>query len=443
MIKATRVQYPVGQGCFHAGRIKWKLGSKKGDFRFVYDCGSQVGVSKSESALKKSIDAYAENSKKIDALFVSHLDSDHVNGLDYLLTKIGSVDTVFLSHLSLAARVADIVAADPAHAMFRSFVEASLNPAAWFGQRGVSRIVMVAPATPVEGGASDEGGEDVPGGDVPEDAEVSWEARQSGDGVEETRTAVEKEMKAGQMVAPGRGAKGVNWVLVPHVDPVTDDRLDCFKKAVEKALNVQDISKLTTERLVKALRDTRKRKTDKQDIGEQAKLKKCYTSCFSGTHNRISMSVYSGPRFDSKQKWKHGTSPTFVCDDHYVMWKLDNFSDSVGWIGSGDAALDKTATRLSWLQSYRPFECFVSTLLLAHHGSGNDFHSDLLRFPKLFWCIASAGDRSQYGHPGIKVIEEVRISGKIFHHVSERPGTLFCERVSEVSDQVLSEEGDG
>lgn len=433
VIEVTRVQYPVGQGCFHAGYIEWSRNSRQGKFRYVYDCGSQNGTFEKRSALRNSIDAYVSDPKKVDALFVSHLDHDHVCGLDHLLAREKvTVHTVFISHLSVGARVANLVAAEVEETELHSLVEATLEPERWFGQRGVSRIVMVEPAGPGEGPPPDAGDVDVPGGGEPQDAEITWAEQGSGDGEVGAGPAVQESMESGQMLAPGHGAKGLNWVLVPHVDPETDDRLACFEKEVAGILGVQDITHLTTERLVRALRDNKKRNAKKGITGERAKLKDCYTSCFGEKHNRVSMSLYSGPRFDSTQKWRHSASPTFLCEELHTMWKLSDTSDAVAWIGSGDAELDDDEVRKRWFQSYQSFEEFISTLLLPHHGSKSEFNSDLLQFPELFWCIASAGDPSQYGHPGIEVIEKVRNSGKILHHVSERPSTLFHEHILEV-----------
>lgn len=90
--------HPVGQGLFYTGDI--------GKFKFAYDCGSTSslhgikGITMiDEPALFKSIDNYYKKSykKHLDFLVISHLDSDHVNGIPELLSKF-TTSKVFLPY---------------------------------------------------------------------------------------------------------------------------------------------------------------------------------------------------------------------------------------------------------------------------------------------------------------------------------------------------------
>ena len=85
---ATRHQFPVGQGCFHAGAIG-HTDSASDMMHYVYDCGSTR-----QRALQNAIDMYKTRTSSIDFLFVSHFDADHVSGLDRLLAA-ATVDTVY------------------------------------------------------------------------------------------------------------------------------------------------------------------------------------------------------------------------------------------------------------------------------------------------------------------------------------------------------------
>lgn len=394
MIEVTRIQYPVGQGCFHAGSVKWKGKPKPGGFRYVYDCGS-----KNRTALTHSVNALLRRCREIDALFVSHLHEDHVSGLDRLLGS-ARVNTVFLPHLRRGATVADLVAEAAGGALSHSLVEASLEPQEWFRQRGVSRIVRVQPTS---------GEEPAPEEGEPRYADISWEP----DG---TRDA-DRLMKSGEMLAPGSGAGTLDWVLVPHVyvDQKKRAQLAKFKIKVAKVLDLPDLKDLTVRRLAEALRD----------LGQRGKLRSCYKSCFGGNHNRVSMSVYSGPRSDpGKRPWNPYYAFPFR---HPFYWR-----GAAGWIGTGDAHLNVGRFREDWERSFQKFLPNLSTLLLPHHGSSLNFSPELLncrKYPGLACCIASAGDHpSQYPHPGAEVVESVMLARRMFHHVSERPDTLFCER---------------
>ena len=107
-MEVTRTQYPIGQGCFRAGHVRWTdevLGSPD-DVHYVYDCGTSHG----SAALQDAITVWRRGTSRIDALFVSHLDVDHVSGFDRLLGSV-PVDTVYLPYLDPVAHVLDILEA--------------------------------------------------------------------------------------------------------------------------------------------------------------------------------------------------------------------------------------------------------------------------------------------------------------------------------------------
>lgn len=71
-----RTIHPVGQGAFYSEIFHFDESSEK---LVVYDCGSTA-----KNKLKKVITNALPQGKDIDILFISHFDSDHVNGLKEL-----------------------------------------------------------------------------------------------------------------------------------------------------------------------------------------------------------------------------------------------------------------------------------------------------------------------------------------------------------------------
>ena len=67
---------PVGQGCFSIESI--------GSYTVVYDCGSITAYPMIESY----IDRLSFETDKVDLLFISHFDKDHVNSIRYLLNRV-------------------------------------------------------------------------------------------------------------------------------------------------------------------------------------------------------------------------------------------------------------------------------------------------------------------------------------------------------------------
>ena len=288
-MEVTRTQYPIGQGCFHAGHVRWNENSRlSDDFRYVYDCGSSDG----SAALQDSIVAWRTHASRIDALFVSHLDADHVNGLDRLLGSV-TVDTVYIPYLDGAALVVDIVEAEVDGAVSASLVEAHLDPQSWFGRRGVARIVRVRASTAdgrpdTEPSPPDvEPDEDLPlGGPLP--PKVPFDAKSRADRSQGAGRASLETMDSGEMVVVNPG-QPLLWVLVPHVDPAPQIRRSAFYREVRQVLGLAPYQRLRADRLAAAIRDREERRL----------LRNCYEQIISGgsgnLHNRVSLSLYSGP----------------------------------------------------------------------------------------------------------------------------------------------------
>src|SRR3546814_9614135 len=95
-LSANLTQHPVGQG----GMMSGLLEIPGGRFHWVYDCGSNQ-----KGALTREIAKVAANGE-IDCLFLSHLDSDHVNGLDQLLgnVRVREVVVPYLNNVVCLAR---------------------------------------------------------------------------------------------------------------------------------------------------------------------------------------------------------------------------------------------------------------------------------------------------------------------------------------------------
>lgn len=97
-MKIIRTIVPVGIGGFCIERFADEQ-TGISNFVVVYDCGKGRGDSTSGS-LKKIIDAeLGPSGKSVDFLFLSHFDSDHINGLSHLIATglVNNADTtVFL-----------------------------------------------------------------------------------------------------------------------------------------------------------------------------------------------------------------------------------------------------------------------------------------------------------------------------------------------------------
>ncbi len=91
-MELSRIIHPVGQGGFYSE----KLTDGNEEVSVIYDCGGNN---------QKTMESYLENyypgkiDKNIDAVFISHMHEDHINGLEYLLTHF-NVRYLFLPQLN-------------------------------------------------------------------------------------------------------------------------------------------------------------------------------------------------------------------------------------------------------------------------------------------------------------------------------------------------------
>ena len=98
-----RLFLPVGQGAFYCEKFSEE--DFCGKVNVVYDCGSLSGL----SLLKTAIERVFDDGEIIDAVFLSHLHEDHINGLPFLMKRcqvkrvyLPMMDTTDLALMHLA-----------------------------------------------------------------------------------------------------------------------------------------------------------------------------------------------------------------------------------------------------------------------------------------------------------------------------------------------------
>lgn len=235
-------------------------------------------------------------------------------------------------------------------------------------------------------------------------------------------------MASGSPIPIVSSRQGQQWILVPHVDPAPARYKRAFMREIRTALKLRPREGITSTRLADALRNP----TETRD------LRDCYERIVPGgsrsRHNRVSMSLYSGPAGS-----KDESSWLYEIIAHPAAWPSPWWFETlkspssipagkaVGWIGTGDAELGVERVRRAWLKTYWPLSQHLSTLLLPHHGSRLNFHNELLDFPNLRICLASAGER--YSHPDWAVIGEILNRDKVFCDVSESIHTRVQETI--------------
>ena len=331
-MKLTRVIHPVGQGGFYTEKLEY---CHDDVFNVVYDCG---GNSKTfiENYLKRYIyDNVHGPRKRIDAVFISHLHADHVNGLKYLLEKVHPTylflpqltdDMVFefLFHNMLSGRtnvqeindlITDLYELDGGN-----YIE--------------SRIIKVNPA---DGDASvdlegDNNSIDLSAGDIPD-----------------------------SMIRSGSKIHfGTPWLYIPYNPPVIPLKAGSFYDFIKNELKISD--DFGWSDLPKIIEKT-----------PSKTLREIYAQYFGGNHNAYSMTLFSGLRepmcyhayYHNSHQLCYNECPCFDCKPY--------FNPNCLYTGDFEA---KDFT--SYLRTfYEPIWDTISSIQIPHHGSRDNYHRNL------------------------------------------------------------------
>lgn len=356
------MQHPVGRGGLFSGYVE--TGHRS--LRWIYDCGSFNKQNELISEINK-----VRYSGDVDILFISHLDNDHVSGIDELLQQFNNVGrpikTVMLPYLDDDISLG-IMAKSGANApLSSSFIQMNQDTRDWFISRGVKRIIYV------DSNDNDDFVRPVDEFDDGDDGQVQ-EIRLS-----RSTFVLDQEVPANidfltesdtdvSVVISEKSGKN-SFVLIPYTYKPKSRLFDKFKDELKKVFGSD-----TLEAIKWAAKDDKGRK----------KLRRCYNKIWK-THNLVSMSLYCGPVFTSTSK-----SLALCGDDFHQM------TDQGGWMLTGDSNLCGKDRFDKFLRYYNHYIPNVSTFMLPHHGSYGSYNAAIpssFESTKLFYATANRGDR--------------------------------------------------
>jgi hypothetical protein len=381
----TMVQRAVGQGGLFHGSLD--CGEKP--LRWVYDCGSiQL------TALNREIAQVAADSS-LDILFLSHLDSDHVSGVDRLLATT-SVTEVVLPYLTAADLSFAICRDVEAGRLTGVFLDFAVDPAGWLIGRGAAIVTFFS------GHNDDDPTDDGPdgpaetGGDGEGPVSHKWSRQPVV--LKHVGKAIVQRAASTAVIRAQASGRALDWILAPYAFSPSAGSVTAFVKR----LRAQFGPKRTIRDIVSQARTASGRE----------KLRLCYDALWKN-HNLVSMSLYAG---------SERTEPSY-CDVSHKKWR-GLFVETVGWLSTGDADLESIGRRSALLEYYKRFRSRITLLVVPHHGAATYFHNDLVRsLPSLRVGIAAAGKNS-YGHPHRAVKDAFRTPRK-FCKVSSAEASRF------------------
>jgi hypothetical protein len=396
-------QNAVGHGGFHTGTLAIEYHR----LHWIYDCGSW----KRQGRLIECIDKFVARiaSDRVDLLFISHFDADHVGGLRRLLENIRArVDTVVVPYLGSDDIFVVLAGALANNRCPRDFVDQVVDPVAWFHQFGVRRVIRLRPPSAPDG---------LDGGGAPADPDAGGPPSLPGKGKDGTQGLVPvfvrpdgKWLGNGKSVVAEAGTvAGVltdqgwaDWWFVPFVHPVSIRTKRRLRRVAKTVVRGSPGGHTFKKRLLKLLRSQKGRR----------QLKQIYLEQELGDANAVTLSLYEGPRPEI-----HEARISLGTDSKPK-------SEAVGWLLTGDAKLQHYDRRSKWLSFFRPSRSAVGTLMLPHHGSAHNFHPTILAAGNEDTRLFITADENDETRPYREVRDGV---GRGILKVSESPPTALIE----------------
>lgn len=387
--RVSRIFHTVGQGAFYSEEIDF---GGKSPFVMVYDCGSLTmppkrigGIPKSGSKLEKKIHSDL-GSSKVNILFISHFDADHINGCDFLDPTTVVIPFINPSHKWILEIIGAITGVPTLAAIF-------LNPRSVFQN---AQIIRVEP-------------ENADGGNEP-DTDIDLDNPNWFAGAVNGQLTI----KSGTSIFTGGGNQ--IWEYIPW-NPNLNKFFQKFENEVlnEPKLNVKELQK---------------EQNGKYIISHLADLKKIYDSM--SPKNDHSLQLYSGPNLKRMiDNW------TIV----YSFSKCYNLYNPIypprihksSCLYFGDIEIDD-----KWLHMYYTFLGSnrlnnVGSIQIPHHGSVENKGWKYLNSPDIqtpLICVISVGEDNQYGHPSSKLIANVLTQGPKIALVTEKASSMLMEIIA-------------
>lgn len=455
-----RQQYAVGHGGFHFGRLSlaqeqgsprpiefnWTASTLEhvnglrtpADLHYVFDCGSEQSA-----ALNKALILYQNECKgHIDILFVSHFDTDHLNGIDRLLrvARPKVVVVPYLSSYDLSLLLLSEAERGSLSSTLREYVK---NPVQWWRRRGAANIVFLEPDDGTDPGSILPILPDGPTRDRDDPGEGPQRATRTGEfqasarlasHLEKPRNKVAGGLKAADSglreklkgaILAGRGSAFLlecklgasfawryrDWILLPYVHPVNHEICEEFFSEIFRYLKIRQSSSRPIHQVL--LDHLTSFKKLKDIIG-------IYSKYFGSNKNVISLSLYSGPYASMLDKniqnanyWSHISS-------NNLFWPNIRYTNQpCGWLLTGDANL-KSVPRLDpWYRFYSRLSHLIGIINLPHHGSKLSFNERVISFSGLKIALATTLEASGRVARLREVLECVQSAGKIPHVIDD------------------------
>ena len=403
-MKVIRTFHPIGQGAFYSESFFYN----EKIINIIYDCGSLTDLTK----VKKEIEKTFPKDTDIDALFISHFDSDHVNGIPFLITHC-NVKNIFFPIISeedkILLRIKAILE-DTVNYFANDFLE---KP-----QQAITNLINLKSEK----------------NDIPKLVGV----RTNNEDILHNNQDYTYTISSGTDVSDiiSSNFKNFNWEFVPY-NFKQNERIKELKAQLEKKI------KYSPEQLLTLLQDKKDSDFAKNMIKE---LRDIYKK-ISGTPNSNSMTLFSGITNNTifKQELRNYkfnldkntnsiiTNPLCtrnldkgkqkaIIRNHFSHAYSINYTKNTGCLYTGDFDASNEDQFFSLKAKYNNYWEYIQYIQVPHHGAKNNFNDKFIHSNKIY--IISAGSKNQYNHPHGEVLREILVKNAHVFIVNEHKWSL-------------------
>lgn len=403
--------HPVGHGAFYSERYAYKdEEGKTKHINVVYDCGSKSMIANFETV----VDCAFRKGEVIDAVFISHLHEDHINGIPRLIKRYKVKRIYFPLIMEKELDLLKVrMLIDGVEGFSREFIYSPSK--AIKNIVGKNKIKLIG----VEEGIIAEGKKDL----IEPEEKMGYRINEDYDGsIASGSDTFDKRVVFVKKEKGKEKTKELDWMLIPY-----NFRQRSRVKELEDSLEELGI---TAAKLTQILNHP-EQYTDAVD-----KLKKAYRKV-SGEFNSNSMTLYSGP---NNQDIRAGYDCVIGggmadCEGDINITRnlakgndIKHYCNYIGCLYTGDYNAKKKQEFSELVSKYKEVWKNIGILQVPHHGSSYNFNEGLIN-PGMI-CIISAGEKMRnkrrgrgdgYQHPDTKVevVNYIESRGALLYIVTE------------------------
>lgn len=363
---------PVGQGAFYTEQFEH-------DLNVVYDCGT---LSKLD-ILEKEIKGVFEKGTRIDAVFISHMDADHINGLDCLLNYC-DVENIFVPLLSNEDKIEILLKNDSDGRLTEFNEKFVLDPQATVDEKTQDKNMR----TRIKFVKAYNRQDDTPEYHI-------------------------KEVNMSEIESGTRLTFNRMWVYVPFNFSRSERCKDLIDKLIQTGIKVPENGKEI--RALLADNETRR------------KMREIYKS-LDGNINENSMVVYSGPPIEDVKQFRTMCFKNRICTSQfYPSCYRCCYRLKPGCVYMGDYNLSSEEQWKQFMECFNEYVKKCDVIQVPHHGSYKSYNSKLTELD-ITEYIVSAGAKNRYHHPNAMVLKDMIFKNKNISIVTEYASSrvMYC-----------------